>query len=151
MATADFLVIGGGIVGLATALEAKRRSPGGRVVVLEKEPQVARHASGRNSGVLHAGIYYPPGSLKARLSREGNRRLTEYCLARGLPIRRCGKLIVAHGDEEQAGLDELLRRARTNGVDVREVDADEARTIEPHARVESRALFSPSTASVDAV
>jgi L-2-hydroxyglutarate oxidase len=147
--TADFLVIGGGIVGVATALEAKRRSPGRRVVLLEKEPRVGRHASGRNSGVLHAGIYYPPDTLKARFAREGNRRLTELCLERQLPIRRCGKLIVAVEEAEQAGLDELLRRGRANGVDLREVDEVEARELDPAAKVVSRALFSPSTASVE--
>ena len=142
-------MIGGGIVGLATALEAKRRHPGRRVVLLEKERRVGRHASGRNSGILHAGIYYPPGTLKARFAREGNRRLTEFCLARQLPIRRCGKLIVAAGPEQQAALDELLRRGRANGVDLAEVDEGEARKLEPAARVEDRALFSPSTSSVD--
>ena len=141
-------MIGGGIVGVATALEAKRRHPDQRVVLLEKEPRVGRHASGRNSGVLHAGIYYSPGSLKARLAREGNRRLTEFCLERKLPIRRCGKLVVA-GVGEQEGLDELMRRGRANGVELRMVDEAEARTLEPAARVRSRALFSPTTASVD--
>ncbi len=149
MATADFLVIGGGIVGVTVAMEAARRYPGRRVVLLEKEDDVARHASGRNSGVLHAGLYYPAGSLKARFAREGNRRMTEYCGERGLPINRCGKLVVARSDAEQAGLDELLRRGRGNGVELEEVDEAQARELDPAARVRDRALFSPNTASVD--
>lgn len=149
MDTADLLVIGGGIVGLTTALEWKRRYPGERVVLLEKEDGVGRHASGRNSGVLHAGLYYAPDSLKSRFAREGNARMTRYCLERGLPIVTNGKLLVAHGEEEQAALDTLLGRARAAGVAVEEVDEATARELEPAARVRDRALFSPSTASVD--
>ncbi len=149
MRTADFLVIGGGIVGIAVALEAARRNPGSHVVLLEKEEDVARHASGRNSGVLHAGLYYPAGSLKARFAREGNRRLTEYCTERGLPINRCGKLVVARDDAEQEGLQELLRRGRGNGVALEEVDEQAARQLDPAARVRGRALFSPATSSLD--
>jgi L-2-hydroxyglutarate oxidase len=151
MDTADFLVLGGGIVGVTTALEARRRHPGSRVVLLEKEPELAAHSSGRNSGVLHAGLYYTPGSLKARFTRAGNERLTAYCRERSLPIRECGKLILAFGDREQAELDELLRRGRANGVPLEEVDEAEARRLEPAARVVDRALFSPTTAAVDPV
>lgn len=147
--TADLLVIGGGIVGVAAALEAKRRDPASRVVLLEKEDDVARHASGRNSGVLHAGLYYKPGGLKARLAREGCERLTRYCVERGLPIRRCGKLIVATRESEDAALDELLRRGRANGVEIHAVDETAARALEPTARVRARALWIPATASVD--
>ncbi|MFO7894666.1 MAG: FAD-dependent oxidoreductase [Longimicrobiales bacterium] len=147
--TPDWLIIGAGVVGLTTALEARRRHPASRVVVIEKEDAVGRHASGRNSGVLHAGIYYEPGSLKARFSRDGNARWTEYCLERDLPIRRCGKLVLATGEAEQAGLDELLRRGRANGVVLEEVDEAQARKLDPAARVDGRALWSPSTASVD--
>jgi (S)-2-hydroxyglutarate dehydrogenase len=146
---ADLLVIGGGIVGITAALEAKRRDPGARIVVLEKEHDVARHASGRNSGVLHAGLYYQPGGLKARLAREGNERLTRYCVDRGLPIRRCGKLIVATSEADHTDLDELLRRGRANGVELHGVDEAGARELEPAARVHGRALWVPSTASVD--
>jgi (S)-2-hydroxyglutarate dehydrogenase len=149
--TAELLVVGGGIVGISAALAAKRRWPGERVVVLEKEDDVARHASGRNSGVLHAGLYYRPGGLKARLAREGCEALTGYCAERRLPIRRCGKLIVATRDSELPSLDELLRRGRANGVELHEVDAAGARELEPSARVEGRALWVPATASVDPV
>ena len=149
METPDWLIVGAGIVGLTTALEARRRDPGGSVVVLEKEDRPGRHASGRNSGVLHAGIYYTPGSLKARIAREGNRRLTEYCLARELPINRCGKLILAATEAEQAGLDELLRRGRANGVTLEAVDEAQVRALDPAARANGRAIFSPTTSSID--
>ncbi len=145
----DILVIGGGIVGLAVALEARRRMGAARIVVLEKEAGCGLHASGRNSGVLHAGFYYTAESLKARLCREGNRRLTEYCVERGLPIRRCGKLVVARDETEHAGLDELLRRGKANGVELAGVDEAEAREIEPRVRTAGRALWSPTTSSVD--
>ncbi len=116
---------------------------------MEKEAGWGRHASGRNSGVLHAGFYYAADSLKARLTREGNAQLTRYCVARGLPINRCGKLVVARNAAELAGLDELLRRARANGVTLEAVTAAEARRLEPRVKTCERALFSPTTASVD--
>ncbi len=145
----DFLVIGGGVIGLSVARELKRRDPGARVVVLDKEPQLAAHASGRNSGVLHAGFYYTPDSLKARFTRAGNERLTEYCLDRKLPIRRCGKLVVARNESELPQLDELYRRGVANGVTLRMVNAQEAREIEPRAKVFERAIWSPSTSTID--
>ena len=145
----DFLIVGAGIVGLAVALEAKRRWPEASVTVLEKEDAVALHSSGRNSGVLHAGFYYTADSLKARFSREGTRRWTEFCLDRGLAINQCGKLVVAKGPEELDGLAELKRRGDRNGVDLREVSEEEAREIDPAVKTFQRALFSPTTASVD--
>jgi (S)-2-hydroxyglutarate dehydrogenase len=147
--TADLLVIGAGVVGVAAAVAAKRRWPGERVVVLEKEAGVGRHASGRNSGVLHSGLYYLPGGLKAGMARAGCAALTRYCEERGLPIRRCGKLIVPVRDGDEAVLDELVRRARENGVEAHEVDEAGAARLEPAARVRGRALWVPSTASVD--
>jgi L-2-hydroxyglutarate oxidase LhgO len=147
----DFVVIGGGIVGLSVARELRRRDPGARVVVLEKEPRVGVHASGRNSCVLHAGFYYSPDSLKARFTRVGNERLTEYCLERGLPIRRCGKLVIARNEAELPQLDELARRGVANGVSLQMVSAQEAREIEPRARVFERAIWSPTTATVDPI
>jgi (S)-2-hydroxyglutarate dehydrogenase len=147
--TADFVVLGGGIVGLTIARELKRRHPRARVVLLEKEERPGEHASGRNSGVLHAGFYYTAESLKARYSREGNRELTEYCLERGLPIRRCGKLVVTRSDEELGALDELFRRAAANDVEVERVDESEAARLEPLARTVGAALFSPTTSTVD--
>ncbi|MBF0370694.1 MAG: L-2-hydroxyglutarate oxidase [Magnetococcales bacterium] len=149
--TTDFLIIGGGVLGLTLALEVRKRHPGMRVVVLEKERQPGTHASGRNSGVLHAGFYYTADSLKARFCREGNRELTEYCLSRKLSIRRCGKLVVARSHADLPGLAELLRRGRVNGVALEELTAREALEIEPRARTVEKALFAPTTASVDPV
>lgn len=147
--TTDFLIIGGGIMGLNLALEARRRHPAATITVLEKEPQCGRHASGRNSGVLHAGFYYSADSLKARFTREGNRLLTAYCRERGLRLNACGKLVVARNPAEVAVLDELLRRARRNQVELHEVTDAEAMKIEPRVKTHGRALFSPTTSSVD--
>jgi L-2-hydroxyglutarate oxidase LhgO len=98
--TTDFLIVGGGIIGVSLAREAKRRYPESRVIVLEKEKRCGEHASGRNSGVIHAGFYYSADSLKARFTRDGNRRLTEYCRERGLRINRCDKLVVAKDESD---------------------------------------------------
>ncbi len=136
-------------MGLSLALEIRRRLSAPRVVLLEKEPEVGLHASGRNSGVLHAGFYYGSDSLKARFCREGNRFWTEYCVDRGLPIRQCGKLVVATEPAEVAGVYELIRRGRANDVDVRAVSPEEVADIDPLVRAEGRALWSPTTSSVD--
>lgn len=147
--TFDRIVIGGGIVGLATARALLRRSPGMRIALLEKEDRVARHQTGNNSGVIHSGIYYKPGSLKARLCVEGARRMYEYCAEHGVAHARCGKVIVAVTDDELPRLEELHRRAVANGVPgVRRIDAAELRTIEPHA-VGTAALWSPNTGIAD--
>ena len=149
MRAIDFLVIGGGVIGLRLAIEARCRYPDCRVVLLEKEPRCGLHASGRNSGVLHAGFYYSADSFKARFTREGNRRLRAYCAEHGLRINRCGKLIVTRDANELDVLDELLRRAEANKVELQPVSAQEAREIEPRARTFERAIFSPTTATVD--
>lgn len=146
---ADFLVVGGGIIGIALALELKRRYTDQQVTLIEKEPSCGRHASGRNSGVLHAGFYYTPDSLKARFTRDGNRHLSEYCATRGLRLNRCGKLVVAAGPADLPGLDALLARGRANGVPLEDLSADDVRRIEPRAKTYARALFSPTTAAVD--
>lgn len=149
MKTCDFLVVGGGVVGLSIARELRRRRRDASVVLLDKEEGPARHASGRNSGVLHAGFYYTADSLKARFTRAGNLAWTGYCRERRLPLRACGKLVVASRPEELPVLDELLRRGRANGVPVSEVDEKTAREIEPRARTLGRALHSPTTSVVD--
>ena len=131
------------------ALELRRRFPRAGITLLEKEPMWGRHASGRNSGVLHAGFYYAADSLKARFTREGNALLTGYCVERRLPINRCGKLVVARTPAEVAGLGELLRRGRANQVPLDEITASEARELEPRVKTCERALFSPTTSSVD--
>ncbi|MDX6768007.1 MAG: L-2-hydroxyglutarate oxidase [Elusimicrobiota bacterium] len=147
--TCDVLVVGGGILGLAAAREAKRRRPKAKVVLLEKEDAPGRHASGRNSGVLHAGFYYSPDGLKARLCREGNAALSAWCLERGLPYAKRGKLVVASGPEDLPRLEELLRRGKANGVRLEKLDAAAAREAEPRAKVFEAALWSPDTAVVD--
>ena len=151
--TADVAVVGGGIIGLAVADALLAARPGSSVVVLDKEPGLGAHASGRNSGVLHAGFYYSPDSLKARLTRRGNELLHTFCDENGVPVRRCGKLVVARSTDELAALDDLLERAAANGVPVEKVDENQARELEPLARTVERALWSPTTssASPDAV
>jgi len=145
----DIAVVGGGILGLAVARELKRRRPGATVVVLERERAVAQHQSGHNSGVVHAGIYYAPNSLKARLCVEGARELYGYCEERGIPFERRGKLIVARHEGELAPLDELERRGRENRVPgLRRLDAHGLRELEPHARGVA-ALHSPETGVVN--
>jgi len=145
----DFLVIGGGVIGLSVARELKRHKPAARVVVIEKERACGMHASGRNSGVLHAGFYYSPDSLKARFTRVGNERMTAYCAERALPVNRSGKLVVATREDELPRLEELFRRGRANGVAIEMISAREANEIEPRAIVHERAIWSPSTSTVD--
>jgi (S)-2-hydroxyglutarate dehydrogenase len=145
----DLVVVGAGILGLAAARELLNRHPDASLAVLEAEPQIAAHQTGHSSGVIHAGIYYAPGSLKARLCVEGARALYAYCEHRGVPFRRNGKLIVAGEETELTRLDELERRGRENGVPgLRRVAADEIAEIEPHARGVG-ALHSPATGVVD--
>jgi (S)-2-hydroxyglutarate dehydrogenase len=145
----DYVVIGAGIVGVNIATVLRSRLPTARVLVLEKGLEAGLHASGRNSGVLHAGFYYSPSSLKARLTREGNAFLTRFCLDKGIPLNRCGKLVVAKGEEDLAGLDTLLARGAANGVAVEDVTAEQARRLEPLVKTHRRALWSPSTAAAD--
>lgn len=147
-AACDVVVVGGGILGLATAREALLRRPGASVVVLEREPAPALHQTSHNSGVIHAGVYYAPGSLKARLCVEGARRLYELCDELGVRTQRCGKLIVARTAAELPRLDELERRSRANGVRITRVGASEIAELEPHARGLG-ALHSPDTGVVD--
>ena len=147
----DFLVVGGGIVGISIARELKRRFADSTVHVIEKERTGTEHSSGRNSGVLHAGFYYTADSLKARFTRDGNRLLTEYCIERGLPINRCGKLVVAQTENDLSSLDELLRRGKKNGVVLQAITEAEAKEIEPRVKTVQRAIFSPTTSSVDPV
>jgi len=116
--------------------------------VFEKEAKSGLHASGRNSGVLHAVFYYTSDSMKARFCREGNQYLTDYCLERDLPSNRCGKLLVASDASELSGLNELFRRGQINGVELVEVSESEAREIEPRVITYQKALYSPSTATV---
>lgn len=128
----DFAIIGGGIVGLSTALALGRCYRDARILVLEKESQWAYHQSGRNSGVIHSGIYYKPGSLKARFAREGNRSMVEFCQEHGISHEVCGKIIVAVEPKELPVLKELYDRGLENGLNVTRISAEEVRDIEHH-------------------
>ena len=145
----ELLVIGAGIVGLATALEATRRFPRMRVIVVEKEDRVAAHQTGHNSGVIHSGLYYKTGSLKARNCVAGAAAMKRFCQEHGVPYEECGKLVVATGEEEVPRLEALHERGNANGVPgIRVMERDEFREIEPHC-AGLRALHVPSTGIVD--
>jgi L-2-hydroxyglutarate oxidase LhgO len=147
--TGDIVIVGGGIVGLATARELLRRRPATRLIVVEKEAAIAQHQTGHNSGVIHAGIYYAPGSLKARLCVAGAAELMTYCDEHDIPYQRCGKMIVATREDELPRLNNLLDRATANGVPgVRMIETAELRELEPHCQG-IRALWSPNTGIVD--
>ncbi|WP_457603466.1 L-2-hydroxyglutarate oxidase [Nitratifractor sp.] len=147
--TCDFLIVGAGIVGLSMAYNLRKRYPHASIIVLDKEDEIGAHASGRNSGVLHAGFYYSSDSLKARFTREGNRAMREFCRRYGLAINECGKVVVARNEAERQTLHELLRRGEVNGVNVRLINEEEARAIDPNVRTYREALHSPDTATVD--
>jgi (S)-2-hydroxyglutarate dehydrogenase len=145
----DVIIIGGGIVGLAVALEITKKFPRLSLLLLEKEDRVGQHQSGHNSGVIHSGIYYKPGSLKAKLCVEGARAMVEFCHEHGVPHQVCGKVIVATHAQEFPRLEELRSRGEANGLTgVRLIGADELHEIEPHASG-LRALFVPSTGITD--
>ncbi|HEV2107654.1 MAG TPA: L-2-hydroxyglutarate oxidase [Thermomicrobiales bacterium] len=145
----DIAIIGAGIVGLAAARDILRRQTGTRLVVLEKEPEIGRHQTGHNSGVIHSGIYYAPGSLKAQLCVAGAASITRFCDERGIPWQRCGKVIVATEQAELPRLQSLYERGLANGVPgLRLINADELREVEPHVRG-VQALVSPDTGVVD--
>jgi L-2-hydroxyglutarate oxidase len=133
MERVDVLVVGGGIVGLATARAVLRANPNRSVVVVEKESSVGAHQSGRNSGVIHAGVYYAPGSEKARLCVAGRASMVEFCRRHGVEHAVCGKVVVAHDDDEQSRLHELERRCAANGVRAEMIGSERLREIEPHA------------------
>jgi (S)-2-hydroxyglutarate dehydrogenase len=145
----DVVVIGAGIVGLASARELLRRRPGLRLALVDKEPRVGAHQTGHNSGVIHSGIYYAPGSLKARLCVAGARELYAYCDANGIPTERCGKVIVATDESELGRLQTLHERGLANGVEGLEmIGPERLRELEPHC-AGIRALWSPCTGIVD--
>ncbi|MBI2351890.1 MAG: FAD-dependent oxidoreductase, partial [Deltaproteobacteria bacterium] len=145
----DLTVIGGGIVGLATAMEVTERYPGIRLLLLEKEIQLAKHQTGHNSGVIHSGIYYKPGSIKAQTCVAGRKALLEFCDRHAIPYDLCGKVVVATDERELPRLEELLRRGTANGVEGLEmIGPERLREIEPHANG-IRALYAPTTGIID--
>ncbi len=147
----DVVVVGCGIVGLATALQLLERRPELRITLVDKENGLARHQTGHNSGVLHAGLYYAPGSFKARLCRAGKTAMEAYAERRGVPIDHVGKLVVALHEDELPRMAALLERGRANGVEgLEEVGPERLREIEPQA-AGVRALWSPRTAIIDFV
>lgn len=146
----DCAIIGGGIVGLSVAWTILENRPHSRIAVLEKEDSWARHQTGRNSGVIHSGIYYKPGSLKAKLCREGNRRLVEFCEQHGIRYDACGKVIVATTESELPLLENLYKRAIANGLAARKLAASEVNEIEPHVSCIA-GIHVPSTGIVDFV
>jgi L-2-hydroxyglutarate oxidase len=149
MKRADVVVLGGGIVGLATSLALLARRPGASLLVLEKEAALAAHQTGHNSGVVHAGLYYKPGSLKATTCMRGRTLLERFCEEHAVPFERCGKVVVATRDDEVPRLDELERRGRANGLaGVRRIGPEELREHEPHAAGVA-ALFVAETGIVD--
>lgn len=145
--TPDFLVVGGGIIGISIARELRTRFSDANIVLIEKEQRSGTHASGRNSGVLHAGFYYTADSLKARFTRVGNEAMTAYCASRNIPLNKCGKLVVAKDETELPQLDELLTRGARNNVRLESVTEEQAREIEPRVKTCQRAIFSPTTSS----
>src|ERR671938_1688831 len=149
MDSTDVAVVGAGILGLSVAREMLARRPDLRITVLEREDRVGAHQTGHNSGVVHAGIYYAPGSLKARLCVEGARELYAFCERHAVAFERCGKVIVATSAAELPGLDELERRGRQNGVPgLERLDRRGLRELEPHAEGVA-ALHSPATGIAD--
>jgi L-2-hydroxyglutarate oxidase LhgO len=145
----DYLIVGGGIIGLSIAKALKERNMGVSVRLIEKEPHVGAHSSGRNSGVLHAGFYYSADSLKAKFTRDGNAQMHAFCKEKSLKINRCGKVIVAQNESQIAGLEELKRRGDANGVELEWMSEDELALKFPEAKTTQKALFSPNTSSVD--
>ena len=146
----DCVIIGGGIIGLSVAWAILERSPEVRIALLEKEDSLARHQTGRNSGVIHSGIYYKPGSLKANLCRAGRRRLVEFCERHGIRHEVCGKVIVATSPCELPRLNNLYERGIANGLTVKKLSGDEVREIEPHVRC-TEGIYVLETGIVDFV
>ena len=148
MISTDVAIIGGGIVGLATAYQLTRELPGRRVAVLEKEPELAVHQTGHNSGVLHSGIYYKPGSLKAINCRQGKRLMEEFCAAEGIAYEICGKVIVALDESELPAMERIFERGQANGVACEVIGRERLAELEPHS-AGIKAIHVPETGIVN--
>lgn len=149
MPSSDFVIIGAGIIGLTTAFELKKCFPKASIVVLEKESALGKHASGRNSGVLHSGIYYASDTLKAKVCSKGAARMMEFAGEHGIPYRRSGKVIIATGEQDMPTVERLLQNARDNGIRAEKLDEKGIKEIEPHARPYRVGIYSPDTAVID--
>lgn len=145
----DYLIVGGGIVGLTVARELRKRHPAASITVLEKEAELGKHASGRNSGVLHSGIYYDSSTLKAKVCAEGARRMKAFAAEHGINCKHSGKVIVATSEQDLPVIERLLKNARENGIRAERLDADAIRKIEPYAAVYKEGIHCPDTAVID--
>jgi len=149
MDTADYLIIGGGIIGLSISIEIKRRNPSLSITIIEKEKYCGMHASGRNSGILHAGFYYTDNSLKSKFTRDGNKMMKDYCREKNISVNDCGKLVVSQNNQQLEVLHELYKRGKSNNVELELISEFEAKEIEPNVNTFKSALWSPTTASVN--
>lgn len=145
----DYLIIGSGIIGMTIAYELKEKEPSLKIAIIDKEEDVAKHASGRNSGVLHAGFYYTANSLKAKFTVDGNRLMKEFCKKNNIFVNGTQKIVVAKNETELQGIYELQKRAEINGVETKIISEKEVSKIDPNIKTYKKALFSPNTASVD--
>lgn len=145
----DYLIVGSGIIGMTIAYEVKQQNQDLKIAIIDKEEDVAKHASGRNSGVLHAGFYYSADSLKARFTVDGNKLMKEFCSLNGISVKPTQKIVVAKDEKELEGIYELQKRAEVNGVETQIISEEEVLKIDPNIKTYQKALFSPNTASVD--
>ncbi len=145
----DYLIVGSGIIGMTIAYELKEKEPSLKIAIIDKEEDVAKHASGRNSGVLHAGFYYTANSLKAKFTVDGNRLMKEFCKKNNIFVNETQKIVVAKNEEEVQGIYELQKRSEINGVETKIISEEEVLKIDSNIKTYKKALFSPNTASVD--
>lgn len=145
----DYLIVGSGIIGMTIAYELKQQDENLKLALIDKEDDVAKHASGRNSGVLHAGFYYSANSLKAKFTVDGNKLVKEFCSSNNIPVKQTQKIVVAKDEKELEGIYELQKRAEINGVETKIISEEEVLKIDPNIKTYKKALFSPNTASVD--
>ncbi len=144
----DYLIIGGGVIGIATGIAILERKSSTRVLIAEKSDDLGAHASGRNSGVLHAGFYYSPDSLKAKFCRHGNLEMQKFCHSKSIPVLNCGKVVVAKNDDEALRLEGLFNRGLLNGVDLELLPAEKLKSYEVTAKSTGHFIWSPTTAVV---
>ena len=145
----DILIVGAGIIGMTLAYEWRKKHPEDKITIIDKEPHEAFHASGKNSGVLHAGFYYTTDSLKAKLTAEGNKLMKEFCYQNNIPVNETGKLVVAKNEDEVETLFELEKRSKANNAGAYIITENEAKKIDPNAKTHKYALYSPNTATVN--